>query len=358
MQLVQARVVGLGPLHDLTFPFADDAGVPRKVVIVLGGGGVGKTTLVGAIANTRPGHAVALKPRRASQPAFAVVDWSVAAEDPPRPHPLRVASPNALLGDSDDAALLRRREQALFDRRAAEGGFALGVFSAARWFSRTPILLGGGDRRLVRHDLHSGPALEDASRADITRETKEMLSYPIVSAAVSRTSPWISRFRPRSEEARAQAESLENAVRGAVEPLANVTGYGYVGVEPATFEPVFERGPGGPLCAFDELPTQTRHLVALAALTVRTLHAASPGADARLAEGVALVDDADAHLETAARRALVPALREALPNVQWILATSSPDLALPCEAGAVLALRRLPESEEVRLYEGDLAVVH
>jgi hypothetical protein len=352
MQLVQVRLVGLGPLHDLTFPFADDSGVPRKAVIVLGGGGVGKTTLVSAIANTRPGHAVALKPRRAGQPAFAVVDWSVAAEDPARPHPLRVASPNAVLGDPDDAALLRRREQTLFDRRAAEGGFALGVFSAARWFSRTPVLLGGGDRRLGRHDPHLSPPLEDASRADLARETKQVLSYPVVSAALSRASP------RTAAEARAEAESLENAVRGAVEPLANLTGYGYVGVEPATFEPIFERGHGGPLCAFDELPTQTRHLVALAALTVRTLHAASPGADARLAEGVALVDDADAHLESAARRALVPALREALPGVQWILATSSPDLALPCGSGDILALRRLPESEEVQLYEGELAVVH
>jgi predicted ATP-binding protein involved in virulence len=116
--------------------------------------------------------------------------------------------------------------------------------------------------------------------------------------------------------------------------------------------------PRGPLLAFDELPTHARHLVALGALTVRTLHAAWPANDPRATEGVALVDDADLHLDAAARRGVVPALRDALPAMQWILATSSPEIALPCDAGDILALRRLPASDEVQLYEGDLAVVH
>jgi hypothetical protein len=44
--------------------------------------------------------------------------------------------------------------------------------------------------------------------------------------------------------------------------------------------------------------------------------------------------------------------------VQWILATSSPEVALPCDAGDILALRRMPESDEVRLYDGEQALVH
>jgi hypothetical protein len=247
--------------------------------------------------------------------------------------------------------LLRRREQALFDRRAAEGGFAFVGFSGARWFSRSAILVGGTERR-GRHDPHAVAAFDDPTRADLARETKQVLAYPIISAALARGS---SRATP---DALSEGERLERAVRGAVEPLANLAGYGFIGVDPATFEPVFERGPRGPLLAFDELPTQARHLVALAALTVRTLQAAWPAVDPRSAEGVAVVDDADLHLEAVARRGLVPALRDALPGVQWVVATSSPDMALPCDASDVLALRRLPESDEVRLYEGDLAVVH
>jgi hypothetical protein len=356
MQLVQVRIVGFGPLRDVTFPFADEAGAPRKTVVVLGGGGVGKTTLVATVAATRPGHAVAQRSRRPGEPAFVVADWSIAAEDPLRPHALRVASPNAVLGEEEDRALLRRREQALFDRRAAEGGFAFAALSSARWFSRSPVLLGGAERRLGRTDALAGAAgttFEDPTRADLARDTKQVLVYPLIAAALAR-----DLSSRASEGVRADAERLAAAVRGAVEPLANLAGYGYVGVDPQTLEPAFERGPGGPLVPFDELPTQARHLVAFAAVTLRSLAAAWPGADPRTAEGVALVDDADAHLEAVARRGLVPALRASLPNVQWILATSSPEIALPCHAGDVLALRRMPESDEVRLYDGEQALVH
>jgi len=47
-----------------------------------------------------------------------------------------------------------------------------------------------------------------------------------------------------------------------------------------------------------------------------------------------------------------------LPGVQWLLSASSPEVALPCEPGDVLALRRMPDSSEIRLYEGEEAVVH
>jgi hypothetical protein len=374
MLLSGARLVGIGPFEDVTFPFADDAGVPRKTAVVLGGGGVGKTTLLAALASTRPGYAVAQRSRRgeaggSSPPPgrgaegerapFVVADWTLAAEDAARPHPLRVASPNASLGEADDVALLRRREQALFDRRAAEGGYALVAFSAARWFSRSAVLLGGPERMAARHDPRgtATAAFDDATRADLARDTKQALSFPVVSAAVARATP---RY---ADEAVAAADSLERAVRAAVAPLARLAGYHFLGAEPTTFEPVFQRveshgGSGSGIAAFDDLPTHARHLVAFAALTVRALHAAWPRADARTAEGVALIDDAELHLDAAARRGLVPALCEALPHVQWIVATSSPDIALSCDAGDVLALRRMPESNEVRLFEGDLAVVH
>jgi hypothetical protein len=354
MQLVRARVVGLGPLGDVTFPFADDAGVPRKTAVVLGGGGVGKTTLLAAIATTRPGHAVAQRARRPGESSFVVADWSITAEDPARPHPLRVTSPNATLGEAEDVALLRRREQALFDRRVGGGGYAVVAFSGARWFSRAiqSVLVGGAYRSVLRHDPHAGAALDDPTRADLARDTKQALAYPVVSASLARTAA------RASDRVLFEAESVERAIRGAVEPLANLAGYGFVGVEPVTFEPIFERGPRGPLVAFDEMPTHARHLVALAAITTRVLHAAWPQADARTSEGVALVDDADVHLDANARRGLVPALRGALPNVQWILAAGSAEVALPCDASDVLALRRLTESDEVRLYEGESAVVH
>jgi predicted ATP-binding protein involved in virulence len=140
--------------------------------------------------------------------------------------------------------------------------------------------------------------------------------------------------------------------------VARLSGHTFLGVDPSTFEPMFERSTGGPLLAFDDLPVQARTLVAFGALVVRALHGAWPRADAREAEGVVLVDDAELHLDAAARRGLVPALREALPNVQWIITTASADIASACDAGEVLALKRLEGSAQVELYEGELAVVH
>ncbi len=352
MQLLQARVVGLGPLSDVTFRFHDDEGAPRPATVVLGGGGVGKTSLLFAIACTRPGYAVPIRARKPGELTFAVADWAVTGEDPSRPHPLRVASPNAQTGEPEDVALLRRREQALFDKRAADGGFALVALSGARWLSRSSVLLGGAERVPGRPGVREAPSFDDATRADLARDTKQSIAHPIVAAAVARASRRIE--APVAEH----AQMVELAMRDAVAPLARLGGYDLVGIDPATFEPVFERiGSGAPV-PFDELPAQSKHLVALGALASRGVHAAFPKRDPRTCEAVVLVDDADLHLESSARRALVPALREALPSVQWVLAASSPEVALPCAAGDVLALRRMPDTSEVRLYEGDEAVVH
>jgi len=351
MHLVQARIVGMGPLDDVTFRFADETGAPRRTTVVLGGGGVGKTSLMAAIASTRPGHAVALRARRAGEPTFAVTDWALGAEDPARPHALRVASPNAPLGEAEDVAMLRRREQAVFDRRAVEGGYAMVAFSGARWLSRTSVLLGGAERLPGRAEVRTAPSFDDPTRVDLARETKQALAYPVVSRAVARESHG-------SVQVLLDANALDDAVRGAVAPLARLAGYAFLGVDSRTFEPVFERTVGGAVLPFDELPSQARHLVAIGALSVRALHATFPHDDARTAEGVVVVDDADLHLDAATCRSLVPALRESLPGVQWILASTSPEIALSCEPGEVLALRRMPESSEIRLYEGDEAVVH
>jgi hypothetical protein len=351
MQLLQARLVGVGSFGDVTFRFADEEGAPRRTVVVLGGGGVGKTGLLSAIASTRPGHAIAQRPRKTGDLAFTVTDWSLGAEDPGRPHALRVASPNAQLGEPEDAGLLRRREQAIFDRRALEGGFALVAFSGGRWISRMPVLLGGADRS-GRHDPRAAATFDDPTRSDLARETKHALSYPIASAAVACAS------RQTVDQVRAAAESLERATRDSVAPLAELAGFDFVGVDPISFEPVFKRAARGPVLSFDELPAQSRHLVAFPAMVVRALHAAWPSADARAAEGVALIDDAELHLDPSARRGLMAALHLALPNVQWIVATSSAELAASCDAADVFALRRMPDSEEIRLFEGNLAVVH
>ena len=348
MHLASVRLVGLGPFDDLRIQACDDEGVPRRVIVILGGGGVGKTTLLAAIASTRPGYAVAQARARGSraEPPFVVTDWALGADDLERPHPLRVASPNAQLGEDESASLLRRREQALFDKRAEGGGFVLISFSGARWASRSSVVLTSPERTITRYDPRAPHGFDDATRADVARETKQALSYASIAAALSRgdDGPVGRRFA-----------RFDEAMREVVSRLTSLVGFHFVGVDPTSLEPSFESADGR-LLAFDELPTAARCLAAFGAMTLRALFGAYPRQDTRHAEGVVVIDDAHLHLDSATQRKLVPALREALPKVQWVLTTSSIDVALGADAGEVFALRRMAKG--IELHEGSAAIVH
>src|SRR5262249_51648175 len=107
-----------------SFANADDT--PRRVTCIAGGAGTGKTSVATALASTRPGHAIVLPrygARGASAPA-AFADWLTGQDDSSRPHALRVGTPGALMpGESEDSSAHRRREQAIYERKAGDGGF-------------------------------------------------------------------------------------------------------------------------------------------------------------------------------------------------------------------------------------------
>ncbi|MEB2313089.1 MAG: hypothetical protein OZ921_17745 [Sorangiineae bacterium] len=360
MRLLSARLIGLGPFADVTFPFADAGGAVRRVSVIYGGGGVGKTTLLAAIASTRPGHAVVLPGEASSesQPSeraplaaegrvpCAICDWALGADEPARPHPIRVATPTVRVFDDDAREGLRRREQGHYDRQARAGGFALIAVSSLRWFSRQPLALSAPARTIARFDVRAPSALDDASRSDLARETKQALAYAEISSALELARGSTARFG-----------ALRDAMRHSVGTLAGLAGYSFLGLDAGSFEPMFS-GEGGKPRSFDALPTAVRNLVALGALPVRTLAAAYPGVDPREAEGVVLVDEADASQDPACQAGLARALGEALPGAQWLLTTSSPRLAASAEASEVMALRRPTDAESVELHVGAAARTH
>lgn len=347
MQLSRVRLIRVGPFDDLTLTLEDATGSPRRMIVLFGGEGVGKTSVLAAIASTRPGHAVAqLRPRGdEGAPSFVVTDWSLGDDDLARLHPLRVASPNAKLEEADDAGVLRRREQAHFERRAQEGGFVLVSFSGARWFSRTGVVLSTPERSILRYDVRGAASFDDATRTDLTRETKQVLAYTAIAAALSPD----SRF-----------QEIDLALREVLATLLDGTGVTYLGVDPARLEPLFSvgSGGGGRRVDLDDLGRSERHLISFGALTLRALAAAYPAAPPREAEGVALIDDVDAHQPLHRQHTLAARLRRALPRVQWILTTGSPAVALGCGLRDVIALRREPSSGRVELHEGPDAVIH
>ncbi len=354
MLLSQLHVAGVPNLDRLTLPLEDASGTPRRLVVLFGGEGVGKTSLLAAVASTRPGHAVAQGAGTADEPPpLVVADWFLGDDDPTRPHPLRVVSPNAKLpGERDDAVLLRRREQALFDRRASEGGFALLAISGARWFSRTPVLLTTPERTVLRHDPRAAAPFDDATRADLARETKQILAFAGAAAALSEGAGGAL----AGPLGHARFSTLDRALREAVAILLEGSGAAYLGVSPLRIEPVFSLD--NRTVDLDDLPRSLRHRVAFGALAVRTLAAAYPTRNPRDAEGVVLLDDVEVQQDTRALPALPALLRRALPRVQWIVTTASPHVAAGCDATEVMALRRMPGSTRVELHQGPEAVVH
>lgn len=367
MLLSRARLVGIGPFDDVTFAFGEPDGRPRSVTVVIGGPGSGKTSLLAAIATTRPGHAIAqlvVRPDTAA-PGHVVSDWFLGDDDLARPHPLRVVSPNARTDDDEALSLSRRREQALFDRRAGEGGFSFLTLSGARWFSRTPAALTTPDRTLLRYDVRASASFDDASRADLTRETKQALVFAAVASALVKTSSRADLGGDEGVDDRAipadpqlaRLVRFQSAMTAAVAAALEGTGYSYDGVDPARLEPVFSER-AGKLTLFDDLPRGARHAVAFAALPLRTLTAAYPDRDPRSAEGLVLLDDAEAQLPLAQQRTLVSRLSRALPRVQWIVTTASPAVAEGADIGDVIAIRRLPGSSRVELYDGASALLH
>lgn len=358
MQLGSARLISVGPFDDLVLPFADDDGRPRRVTVVHGAGGVGKTTLLAVLAATRPGNAVALSAgvlggappdpslQRPGAPQ-AICEYWLGQDDAERPHTLRVGTPGVRLGASDEEEAFRRREQALFDKRALGGGFAFLLLPANRFFSRQPVALNAPARTVARYDVRGPSTLDEATRADLTRETKQALAYAAIGAALSRGGGDRGR----------RLDLLGGAMHSAVDHLVSLAGFAYRGLDAATFEPVFidsddrER-------FFDALPTRARHLVAFAALATRLLWAAYPGQDPRTSEGVVCIDEVDLHQDPATQAGLASALGQALPGAQWVLTTSSTLVAASVELRDVIALRRSSEDDRVELYVGDEARTH
>ncbi len=358
MLLSQIHVAGPSGLDRLTLRLDDASGAPRRLVVLFGGDGVGKTSLLAAIATTRPGHAVAQgsTPSGAPDafPPYASADWLLGDDDPTRPHPLRVVSPNAKLPDErDEATALRRREQGIFDRRAADGGFALVSFSGARWFSRAPVLLTSPERTVLRHDARIAASFDDATRADLTRDTKQILAYAAAASALARARG----AHAATELTARRLHALDRALNDALAAVLEGTGASYLGASESTLEPLFALGHRE--VELDELPRAVRHRVAFVALTVRALAAAYPARDPRDAEGVVLLDDLEAQQpEGRVLAALPERLRAALPRVQWIVTTASRDVAAACDEGEVVALRRLPGSALVEVHQGPMAMVH
>lgn len=348
MYLLSLKIVHHSPLRDSTLSFTDETGGPRMLTVLFGGSGAGKTLVLQSIVGTRPGNVMVPVWSRSPHNArpFVTAEWHLGEDDLERPHPLYLASPGATVFDQLEAERMRRAEQAFFEKRSRERGFVLLVLPSTRWFSRTSASV-SPPTRSSRVEQRASLIPDDAVRGDLTRDTKQALAYAEVSLALCLASPE-TRSGP-------SMELYGAAMKSAVNTLVRLHGYVYSGLSPVSLEPLFVRE-DGQRCPFDSLPKATRHLTAIAALSVRLLWLGYPGVDPRESEAVVCIDEVELSQDRATLTRLLPALRAALPGVQWILSTASPDLAGSADVRDVLTLRW--DNGEVSLSAGAEARVH
>ncbi|PRP90916.1 hypothetical protein ENSA5_59910 [Enhygromyxa salina] len=351
MYLERTRVVGLGPFETIEVDFCDRPGEPRLLTVIHGDGGTGKTSLLSAISATRPANHVVQTSiwRRPGTKPHALCEWRLGAEDPERPHPLKVATPGVTIEADDQLEQLRRREVVHFDRALAEkGGFAFVGIPGSRRFPRSTIVIGDPARTVLRVDTRGAPGFQDQNGVELTRPVKLILAYAGLSTALA---------GDRRGESGADPRCLGVVIQEALDELLGLIGYSYRGLSPRTFEPRFET-PGGGILPFDALPIQARQLVSFATLPVHQMWVANRGADPRHCEGTVLIDDVDLNVSTSVQLELPATLRRVLPKVQWVLGTASPVLAHAAALGSTVTLRREPGSDRVEAYEGELSLTH
>jgi AAA domain, putative AbiEii toxin, Type IV TA system len=95
-----------------------------------------------------------------------------------------------------------------------------------------------------------------------------------------------------------------------------------------------------------DLPDGFRATIALLADLCATWHQKAPdearSGDPSCIRGIVLVDEIDLHLHPGLQRLLIPRLRRALPEVQWIVTTHSPLILGSFEKSEIVALEADP----------------
>jgi len=374
MYLTSVRVRNIGPFEDVTIPFVDADGAPRMTTVVLGDSGAGKTALLAAIASTRPGLAANPPRARGDVPApeaFCVTRWLLGADDPARPHELVVASPLADLHEHPLDAAARKREQAHFDRVAGERGFCVVPLSTARWAGRAAAGGASPERPVSAMDHRTHATLDDASRADLAREVKQGLVNAVTVAALrayqSSTAPSSARVTsdgrttsmlpPPPTAPTREGPPLHELYRAIFAELLPEGDAIYEGIDSSTFEPLF-RDQSGRIVPFDDLAFGIKNRIVIGGILLRRLSLAYPGKNPLECEGVALIDEVEAHLPQRRQREIVTMLRRAFPKVQLVLTTQSPLVLEDRAHDEIVVLSRDLETGAIAVTSGPEAVLH
>jgi hypothetical protein len=260
-------------------------------------------------------------------------------------HALRLSSPNSP-EEFAQLSVSERREGVLFDRLAKEGGFVFLFFSSLRWFSKPAMTLTAPERTLARYDVRAFEPPDDATRSDLARDTKQALAYAAITASL-----------PEGVFDGPSHGLLGASMFAAIDTVARVYDYTYLGLEPRSLEPTF-LGPDGRQTPFDNLPSQLKHAVAIPALIVRSVWGAYPNTSPETAQAVVAIDQPELHQDDSGVVRLLESLVALFPNVQWIHTTRSAALLASRDSTEIIALRRPDAAANVQVHSGNAARLH
>jgi hypothetical protein len=303
MYLRRLTLTNVGPFAHLDLPFTTDAGAPRRVTLLHGLNGTGKTTLLRALG-------LALAGREA---------LAVYLGDPARW--IRAGQEQARI-DVELVLGAQPRMLTLVLRRADTAADI--IHNAGPALAELDAALAADDGALA---LFGYGAVRHTAAVPFARDRASAIATLLDPAAAL----------PRLDLAAAE---LHRRFRAAgLEPLRTLLDALLPGATIDRFDPTTKRllfrTAGGP-ATLDDLGAGQRDL----ALWAGDLMARAVARPDTLPRGLLLLDSPDAFLHPAWQRLLLPALEGALPGVQLVLAAYAPFTVHPADAGELWVLRR------------------
>ncbi len=207
-------------------------------------------------------------------------------------------------------------------------------FGDPSFFSGVEFAFMLGTERAVR-----SASVREAKRPDLEEDFGTCTEH----AGYERFIEWFKEREDVENARRVAARDLDlqdpqlRAVREAIAAL--MPGFDNLRIEREVTPPAMVVTKGEVELRVDQLSDGERNLIAMAGDLARRMVIAAPASEApRELEGVILIDEIEQHLHPGLQREVLPAMRRAFPNAQFIVTTHSPQVLSSVPASAIVVL--------------------
>lgn len=372
MYLREFRIQGIKCFEDVTLHFPHSNDDYSGWIVLLGGNGMGKSTLLQAMAISMvgplAGQRLLFNPDgwirgQKTQGAFTASllrgDHDIAAGQPrKKPYQTRFAVTGRQEVTLDDGVLYDQPQLVHLADDKAKKGLMSGPYAAKKpgWFS-----CGYGPfRRLL-----GGSSEESKLMFSLGRESRFVTLFR-EAAALTHCTEWLCTLYSRSIDSyhpeRDRAERALNAAKRVIDQLLP----GSVHITRVDSEHVYFASVGGAEVTVLELSDGYRSFLSLAIDVLRHLETSTDDLSALLeldqgeqrvvSEGVILIDEVDAHLHPFWQREIGFRLSRSFPRMQFIVSSHSPFVAQAASDDGLIVLRPTGVDGAVEAHRPEVSV--